>query len=114
MDLTIYDIIRGPVITDKSSKLISMFNKVVLNVHPHANKPMIKGALEKLFKVEVKDIKIVVRKGKLRTYKRIKSTGPLIKRAIVTLKPGYTLDMGEPAAKAEDVGSVSKEITTKK
>ncbi len=107
MDLTIYDIIRGPVVTDKASKLITAFNKVVLDVHPKANKPMIKEVLEKLFNVKVKDIRIIVRKGKVRFYKRRKSTGPLVKRAIVTLKPGYTLDMVEPAAKVESAGPVT-------
>ena len=97
MDLTIYEIIRGPVVTDKASKLIRDLNKVVLEVHQKANKPMIKEALEKLFNVKVKDIKVINRKGKRRTSKRRESVDSLEKRAIITLKPGYSLSMGAGA-----------------
>jgi large subunit ribosomal protein L23 len=97
MDLTIYDIIQGPIVTDKASKLINKFKKVVLKVHPQANKPMIKEALKKLFNVEIDTIRIVVRKGKVRTFKRFKSTGSTVKRAIVTLKPGYSLNVVDSA-----------------
>jgi large subunit ribosomal protein L23 len=111
MDLTIYNVIQGPVITDKASKLITALNKVILKVHPQANKPMIKEALEKLFNVKVKDIRIIVRKGKIRTFKRIKTTGKTEKRAIITLKPGYSLDMiGTPGIE----GAVAEEIAVKK
>ena len=97
MDLKIYDIIKGPIVTDKSSKLVSNLNKVVLKVHPMANKPMIKEALEKLFNVKVKNVRVILRKGKTRTFKKIKTTDSSEKRAIITLKPGYSLNMGGAA-----------------
>lgn len=93
MGLTIYDIIKKPVVTSKASELARKLNKVVLQVHPDANKPMISEALKKLFNVLVEDIRIIVRKGKVRTFKRIKSKGVLTKRAIITLKPGYSLNV---------------------
>lgn len=95
MGVTIYNAIEKPVMTDKSAKLVRDLKKVVLNVHPQANKPLIKEALEKLFNVEVENIRIIVRKGKKRTFKRISSVGKKRKRAIVTLKPGHQLTMGE-------------------
>ncbi|MEX0939997.1 MAG: 50S ribosomal protein L23 [Candidatus Babeliales bacterium] len=97
MALKIYDIIQGPAVTEKASKLVSNQKKVVLKIHPKANKPMVKEALEKLFNVKVENIRTIVRKGKVRTFKRMKSTGKLTKRAIVTLKPGYSLDVAESA-----------------
>lgn len=94
MDLTVYDIIQSLVVTEKASNLMSKDNKkrIVLKVHPKANKPMIKQAVKKLFNIEVSTVRIIVRKGKKRTFKRVVSHGALVKRAIVTLKPGYSLE----------------------
>ena len=93
MDLTIYDIIQGPVITDKAYKLNKGRKKLVLKVHPHANKPLIKEALKKLFNVEVDDVNVVNRKGKVRRVGKrvIQCSGT--KRAIITLAEGHTLDL---------------------
>lgn len=46
MDLTIYDIILGPVISDKAYDLNKNLKKLVLNVHPQANKPLIAEAIK--------------------------------------------------------------------
>ena len=92
MDLSIYDIIIGPVISDKAYKLNKLFKKLVLKVHPAANKPMVKEALEKLFSVKVDKVNIECRKGKNRKVRGRATTGKLSKRAIVTLADGYSLD----------------------
>lgn len=93
MDLNIYQIIVGPVISDKAYNLNRQSNKLVLKVHPHANKPMVVEALEKLFNVKVEKINIVVRKGKNRQVQRRVVTGALTKKAIITLAEGYSLDL---------------------
>ncbi len=110
MDLTIYNIIQGPVVTDKASKLISNFKKVVLRVHPQANKPMIKEALEKLFNVKVENIRVLIRKGKARKFKRKTSVGSDEKRAIITLKPGYSLEMGESMGASAEVAPTEANV----
>lgn len=101
MDLTIYDIIQGPVISDKAQKLNTTFQKLVLKVHPHSNKPLIKEAIEKLFNVKVDNVRVMVRKGKLRRVGKFEVQGKLQKKAVVTLKEGYTIDLfghqGAPA-----------------
>ena len=97
MDLTIYDIIQGPVISDKAYKLNKELKKLFLKVHPQANKKLVAEALQKLFNVKVRDVKIQNRKGKTRIVKRNKITGPSQKRAIVTLAEGYSLDLFEQA-----------------
>lgn len=97
MDLSIYDIIAGPVISDKAYKLNKKYKKLALKIHPHANKPMVKEALEKLFKVKVDKVCIVVRKGKNKRVRGIATTGRLNKRAIVTLADGYSLDLMDQA-----------------
>jgi large subunit ribosomal protein L23 len=99
MDLSIYDIIIGPVISDKAYKLNKLFKKLQLRVHPHANKPMVKEALEKLFSVKVDKVSIIVRKGKNKKVKGRKTTGKLTKRAIITLADGYSLDLIDQGGK---------------
>ena len=103
MDLTIYDIIKGPVISSKASEMFSESKKIALIVHPAANKPMIKNAVEKLFNVQVESVRISVRKGKLKRFKRIESVGSLQKKAYITLKPGYSLNFFESEAVGNNI-----------
>lgn len=93
MDLSIYDIIRGPVISDKAQEVNSDLKKLVLEVHPKSNKPLIKEAIEKLFNVKVDNVRVLLRKGKFRKAGKKVIVGKLEKRAIVTLKEGYTVDL---------------------
>lgn len=93
MDLNLYQIILGPIISDKAYKLNKQLSKLVLKVHPKANKPLVAEALEKLFNVKVKKVSIVVVKGKNRQVRRLTVTGALTKKAIVTLAEGYSLDL---------------------
>jgi len=95
MELSIFDIIKKPVLSEKAQKINQEQGKLVLEVHPHANKPMIKSALKKLFNVEVKKVNILIRKGKARNIlrRRLTVTGSDKKIAWVTLKKGYTLDL---------------------
>lgn len=93
MDLTIYDIVKGPIITSKAYRLNSELKQLVIKVHMHANKPLICEALEKLFNVKVEKVRIVIRKGKNRVVGgRRTITGKDEKKAIVTLKSGYSID----------------------
>lgn len=97
MDLTVYDIIQGPVISDKAYKLNKKLKKLVLKVHPDANKALVADALKKLFNVQVDAVAIVVRKGKNKRIRMTnqKTVSALEKRAIVTLAEGYSLDLFE-------------------
>lgn len=98
MDLSIYNIIVGPVLSEKAYKLNKQFKKLVLTVHAHANKNMVAQALEKLFNVKVAKVNITIRKGKNRRVKgRYAVQGPKQKRAIVTLAEGYSLDVFDQA-----------------
>lgn len=95
MDLSVYDIIKGPVLSEKAQRVNQDLGKLVVEVHKFANKPMIKQALKKLFNVEVAKIGIQVRKGKTRRIARtrLETTSSDRKIAWVTLKKGYTLDL---------------------
>src|SRR5579862_5341665 len=97
MELTIYDVIQGPLVTEKAYELNKKQKKLVVKVHPHANKPLIKKALESLFEVKVDSVNVAVRKGKVRSVGRRVVQGPLTKKAIITLKEGYSLDLFDQA-----------------
>ena len=88
-----HDLIRAPVITEKST-LVSEHNQVDLQGGASdASKPEIKAAIEKLFNVKVKAVNTQVRKGKMKTFKNIRSRLSDSKRAIVTLEEGHSIDV---------------------
>lgn len=115
MDLTIYDIVRGPVITDKAYKLNNKLKQLVVEVHMHANKRLVAQALEKLFDVKVEKVRISIRKGKKRlTNKKRVIQGVSKKKAFVTLKEGYSIDaLGQPGVEAVAVTQAEKTSTAK-
>ena len=90
--LTHYDVIRRPVITEKSTA-VSEHNKVVFVVAPTATKADIKAAVEALFKVKVTKVNTLVRKGKNRRFRGIMGRTTDTKRAIVTLAEGQMIDV---------------------
>ncbi|MBL0375115.1 50S ribosomal protein L23 [Rhizobium sp. KVB221] len=91
-DLRHYDVIRTPAITEKST-LVSENNQVVFNVAKDASKPEIKAAVEALFGVKVKAVNTLVRKGKTKRFKTTIGKQQDVKKAIVTLVDGQTLDV---------------------
>jgi large subunit ribosomal protein L23 len=90
--LTHYDVIRRPVITEKSTAA-SEHNKVIFQVAPTATKPQIKAAVEGLFGVKVKAVNTLVRKGKLKNFKGKAARLGDVKKAFVTLAEGQKLDV---------------------
>jgi large subunit ribosomal protein L23 len=90
--LTAYDVILSPVITEKST-MVSEFNQVVFKVAPTATKPQIKSAVEQLFNVKVKSVNTLVRKGKLKTFRGIRALQSDVKKAVVTLESGHSIDV---------------------
>ena len=91
-DLSHYDIIIRPVITERSTAA-SEQNKVVFNVARTATKPEIKAAVEALFKVKVVAVNTLVRKGKVKRFKTTIGKQQDVKKAVVTLVEGQTLDV---------------------
>ena len=87
-----YDVILSPVITEKST-LVSEHNQVIFKVAPTATKPQIKAAVEALFKVKVKAVNTIVRKGKLKAFRGIRAIQSDTKKAIVTLESGHSIDV---------------------
>ena len=87
-----YDVIIAPVITEKAT-LASERNQVIFRVAPHATKPQIKEAVEKLFDVKVKQVNTLIRKGKVRNFRGRRGMLSDVKKAIVTLEEGHRIDV---------------------
>ena len=87
-----YDTILSPVITEKST-LLSEQNKVVFKVADDASKDEIAAAVEALFKVKVTKVNTIVTKGKTKRFKGIMGRRSDVKKAIVTLQEGQSIDV---------------------
>jgi large subunit ribosomal protein L23 len=87
-----YEIIRGPVITEKAT-LASEHNQVVFRVALDASKPEIKTAIEGLFRVKVKAVNTLRTNGKIKRFRGTIGRRPETKKAIVTLEEGQSIDV---------------------
>ncbi len=95
---TIYDVLRRPIITEKSNYQQSKLGQYVFEVAPDATKPMIKEAVETLFGVTVEKVRVMNVPAKRTRRWRNRRMGirrPGYKKAIVTLAPGETIDVFE-------------------
>ncbi len=96
-----WSIIKRPIITEKALKLQAQ-RQYVFEVDPQANKIQIRRAIEELFDVKVESVRTVRIKGKRRIRfvrgHRIEGRLPLRKKAYVTLKEGYHIDIVEGEA----------------
>ena len=92
VDARHYDVIVAPHITEKST-LLSEQNAVVFKVASDASKPEIKAAVEALFGVSVTGVNTIVQKGKTKRWKGKPYQRSDMKKAIVTLKDGDTIDV---------------------
>ena len=91
-DLSHYDTIIAPVITEKSTTA-SEHNKVVFRVSGKATKPEIKAAVEALFNVKVAGVNTLNRKGKTKRFRGVLGRQKTFKKAIVTLAEGHSIDV---------------------
>ncbi|KAF1857697.1 hypothetical protein Lal_00014215 [Lupinus albus] len=87
-----YDIIVSPVITEKATNQTEQ-NKVVFRVAPKATKPQIKEAVERLFDVKVTGVNTLITKGKKKVFRGLRGQRSDVKKAIVTLAEGHTIDV---------------------
>ena len=87
-----YDIIRSPLITEKST-LGGEQNQVTFRVPLDATKPEIKQAVEGLFEVKVKAVNTLRQRGKVKRFRGLLGKRPDVKKAIVTLEEGQSIDV---------------------
>ncbi len=91
-DLRHYDVIVSPVVTEKST-MASENNQVVFNVARKATKPEIKAAVETLFGVKVTGVNTLLRKGKVKRFRGTIGRQSDVKKAVVTLADGDSIDI---------------------
>ena len=87
-----YDVVLAPHITEKST-LLSEHNAVVFKVAREATKPQIKAAVEALFGVDVTGVNTITTKGKTKRWKGRPYTRSDVKKAVVTLAEGQSIDV---------------------
>ena len=87
-----YDVIRKPIITEKST-MASENGAVVFEVAIDSNKPQIKEAVEALFGVKVKAVNTTIAKGKTKRFRGRPGKRKDVKKAYVTLEEGNTIDV---------------------
>ena len=92
VDINHYDVILAPMITEKST-MLSEHNAVVFKVANDATKPQIKAAVEALFGVSVTGVNTLTQKGKTKRWKGRPYTRSDVKKAIVTLAEGQSIDV---------------------
>ncbi|HEY45830.1 MAG: hypothetical protein AMJ88_07640 [Anaerolineae bacterium SM23_ 63] len=95
---TIYDILRKPIITEKSSYQSSELNQYVFEVHHEATKAQIKEAVETLFDVTVLRVNVInvpAKRSRRARSRRVLVRRPGFKKAIITLASGDSIDVFE-------------------
>ena len=92
----IYEVLRRPIITEKSS-LLQEQGRYVFEVLTTANKAQVQEAVEKAFEVKVRSVNIMNVRGKRKRFGRHLTTRPSWKKAIVTLIPGGRIEIFEGA-----------------
>jgi large subunit ribosomal protein L23 len=92
IDTRHYDVVLSPVITEKST-MLSEHNAVVFRVAKDATKPAIKAAVEALFDVKVTGVNTMIAKGKTKKWKGRPYTRSDVKKAVVTLAEGQSIDV---------------------
>jgi len=90
---TAHDIIFAPVVSEKSYDLIEHNNSYTFEVDPRANKEEIRDAVETVFDVKVLRVNTMKRKGKTKRYGYKLGKRKDIKRAVVTLDEGESIDL---------------------
>ena len=90
-----YDIIRGPLVTEKTTLQKELYNQVTIRVDRRANRVEIKDAVEKNFNTKVKQVRTVQVKGKVKQRGRVIGKRKDWKKAIITLMPGQRIDFFE-------------------
>jgi large subunit ribosomal protein L23 len=90
-----YQIIKKPIITEKATKQKEQVNQLTFEVDRHANKILVRNAIENIFKVKVLSVTVINVKGKKRMVGRNVGKKPDWKKAIVRLAPGENIEFFE-------------------
>ena len=95
---SIYDVLRRPILTEKSTHQYSKLNQYVFEVDKNANKSMIKEAVEAIFDVKVVRVNTMImpaKRSRRALSRRVLVRKSAYKKAVVTLAPGDTIGVFE-------------------
>lgn len=93
----LYQVIRAPHVSEKSTRLQGEGNQYVFKVATDATKPEIKAAIELLFDVSVQNVNVANVRGKVKNFRMRPGRRPDWKKAYVRLAEGQTIDVFNPA-----------------
>jgi large subunit ribosomal protein L23 len=97
MNLAKQDVVKRPLITEKSERAREAHRQYAFEVHREATKIQVKSAVEALFDVHVTGVRTAVARGKNKRVGRNMGRRPNWKKAVVTLKAGETIALFEGA-----------------
>jgi large subunit ribosomal protein L23 len=89
---SVYEVIKRPIISEKSTALAELGNRFVFEVAPAANKQEIREAVQRLFNVKVREVRTMMMHGKVKRVGRFETKRPNWKKALVTLAEGQKID----------------------
>ena len=95
---TIYDVLRRPLVTEKSNYQVGKLNQYTFEVSDSATKTLVKDAIETLFEVNVQKVNIIntaAKRGRRARSRRLLVRRPGYKKAVITLAAGQTLEIFE-------------------
>ena len=93
----LYQIIRAPHVSEKSTRVGGQGNQYVFRVAKSASKPQVKAAIEMLFEVKVESVNLLNVKGKTKAFKQRSGKRPDWKKAYVRVAAGQSIDVEAPA-----------------
>jgi large subunit ribosomal protein L23 len=93
--MNIYQVLKRPILTEKSNYQADELHSYTFEVDPHANKLEVRNAVEKLFNVKVLDVNIIKIQSKVRRYGRHEGKQSGYKKALVKLAPGGSISFFE-------------------
>jgi len=90
-----YEVLRRPILTEKTDVMTELNNQYVFEVALGANKRQIRDAVQGIFEVTVLDVRTMVMPGKGRRWGRHITKTPRWKKAVVTVSPGDRIELFE-------------------
>lgn len=93
MELNAFNIVKKPVVTPKSVELYRKLGQYTFEIHSDANKSSVKDAIRKIWNVEVDKVRIIRLPAKNKLFNRKAFTSSAKKKAIVSLKKGYKIEI---------------------
>ena len=93
--MNVYDVIKGPLITEKYDRVREKFRQYSFLVDKKATKHDVRRAVESQFKVGVTDVQTLIVRGKIKRVGKSIGQRPNFKKAVVTLKVGDKIELFE-------------------